>query len=90
VWFTETGGIVHFGRHNFNPRRAVKATKFMFKLARISRRITRLYIFNWTGSGRTERFDAGLTDPHGHPRPAYWVVKSYLARTKERFRAPPG
>jgi hypothetical protein len=81
----ETGGIVHFGRHPFSPTRAAKATKFMFKLARISPRIARVYVYQWTGVRRTARFDAGLMDPHGHPRPAYWVVKAYLGRTKSRL-----
>jgi hypothetical protein len=79
VWFTETGGIVHFPHRPFNPRRAASATKFMFRLARRSHRITRVYIYQWTGARRSARFDAGLVDPHGRPRPAFWVVKAHLA-----------
>jgi hypothetical protein len=90
VWFTETGGIVHFPHRPFNPRRAAAATKFMFRLARISSRITRVYIYEWTGARRSERFDAGLLDPHGHPRPAYWVVKAYLALTNKHVRTHSG
>jgi hypothetical protein len=82
VWFTETGGIVHFPHRPFNPRRAAKATKFMFRLARISRRITRVYIYNWTGTRRSARFDAGLVDRYGRPRPAYWVVKAHLRKKR--------
>jgi hypothetical protein len=78
VWFTETGGIVHFPHRPFSPTRAAKATKFMFRLARMSGRIKRVYIYQWTGARRSARFDAGLVDPHGHPRAAYWVVKKYL------------
>ena len=59
VWFTETGGIVHFPHRPFSPRRAAKATKFMFRLARMSRRINRVYIYQWTGPPRSARFDAG-------------------------------
>ena len=33
----------------------------MFDLAASSRRITRLYIYSWTGVEPDERFDAGLT-----------------------------
>ena len=80
VWFTETGGIVNFPHRPFNPRRAAKATKFTFKLARMSRRIKRLYIYQWTGARRSARFDAGLVDVHGRPRPAYWVVKAHLRK----------
>jgi hypothetical protein len=91
VWFTETGGVVHTRLRRFSPSRAAKATKFMFRLARISPRIARVYIFNWTGGRRSARFDAGLTDLRGLPRPAYWVVKAYLVpgRAKGRLRSSP-
>jgi hypothetical protein len=51
----------------------------MFTLASLSRRITRLYVFQWTG-GRTakERFDAGLTDVHSKVRPAYCVIYEHV------------
>ena len=78
----KTGGIVHFPHRPFNPRRAAKATKFMFRLAHMSPRITRVYIYQWTGARRSARFDAGLVDRYGHPRPAYWVVKAHLAPRK--------
>ncbi len=81
IWLTETGGIVKFGRRRpYNPRRAAKATRFMFELAGSHRRITRLYIYSWTGVPRRERFDAGLTTPTGRPRPAYYVVRARLKR----------
>jgi len=81
IWLTETGGIVQFGRRRpYNPTRAAKATRFMFKLAGSNKRITRLYIYNWTGVARTERFDAGLTHPNGLPRPAYFVVRARLKK----------
>jgi len=78
VWLTETGGIVKFPHRPFNPKRAAAATRFMFKLAALSSRLTRLYVYQWTGAHRHDRFDAGLTDPSGRPRPAYYVVKRYL------------
>jgi hypothetical protein len=84
VWLTETGGIVKLsGDFPFSLSRQTKATKYMFSLAGISKRITRLYIFQWTG-GKTsrERFDAGLTDVHGKPRPAYCVVYEHVRHKK--------
>jgi hypothetical protein len=76
VWLTETGGIVKFANTlPYNERRAAKATRFMFKLARSSRRIKRLYIYSWLGEKRGARFDAGLVGPDGSARPAYRVVK---------------
>lgn len=80
IWLTETGGIVRFGRRPYSLSRAARATRFMFGLAASNRRITRLYIYNWTGVSRDERFDAGLTTPGGRPRPAYYVVRRQLRR----------
>jgi hypothetical protein len=79
VWLTETGGIVRFADAlPYNERRAARATKFMFKLARSNRRIKRLYIYSWLGEQRGARFDAGLVNPDGSARPAYDVVKRVI------------
>jgi hypothetical protein len=85
VWLTETGGIVRFvlpnGRTLFkqDTRRAARALKRMFSLAKASPgRIKRLYIYNWWGSARTNRFDAGLVNPDGSPRPGYRLVQGTL------------
>jgi hypothetical protein len=79
VWLTETGGIVKFGGafpnvHGSGLRRAASALSFMFSLAGSSSRITRLYIYDWSGGTASTRFDAGLTDVHAIPRPGYVVV----------------
>jgi len=89
VWLTETGGIVKFPHLPFSPRRAAGATRFMFQLAALSSRITRLYIYQWSGARPGERFDAGLTGPHGAPRPAYFVVRRHLRLTPSRSAPPP-
>ena len=80
VWLTETGGIAKLSTSfPFNLSRQVRATRYMFTLASLSHRITRLYVFQWTG-GRTakERFDAGLTDVHSKVRPAYCVIYEHV------------
>jgi hypothetical protein len=84
VWLTETGGIAKLsGDFPFSLSRQTKATKYMFSLAGISRRITRLYVFQWTGGITSrERFDAGLTNDKGKPRPAYCVVYERLRHVK--------
>jgi hypothetical protein len=85
VWITETGGLVKFvlpdGRTLFprSERRAAKALRRTFSLARRYRsRIKRLYIYNWNGGKRRDRFDAGLVRANGTPRPGYRVVKRAL------------
>ena len=81
VWLTETGGIVQFGR-SFprDEERAARATRFALDLARRHERVKRIYLYNWTGSKPTDRFDAGLIGPDGKPRPAYAVLKAALRR----------
>jgi hypothetical protein len=79
VWLTETGGIVQFGaafpnRNGSGLKRAASALSFMFSIAASQPRIKRLYIFQWTGSTASARFDAGLTDANYKPRPGYLVV----------------
>jgi hypothetical protein len=76
-WLTETGGLYKFGTSfPANAKRQAKATRFMFKLAAKSRRITRVYVYNWFGL-MTPRFDAGLVAKR-KPRLAYKVVKQHL------------
>jgi len=82
LWLTETGGIAKLSTSfPFNLSRQARATAYMFSLSRLSPRIKRLYIFQWTGGTKHDYFDAGLTDAHGKPRPAYCVVYKQLRRT---------
>jgi hypothetical protein len=81
-WFTETGGIVKFGRSwPCNTTRAANRITTMFSLARRFRSsgVNRIYVYNWTGAGCSARFDAGLTTPSGAPRRAYTVFRRNLA-----------
>jgi hypothetical protein len=88
VWFTETGGIVHFGRRwRFSSRRARRALRYVFRLACISRRITRVYVYNWRNRRRNRRWDSSLISRGGTARPAYRSLMNAL--TRERFRPPP-
>jgi hypothetical protein len=93
VWLTETGGVVKLlpsftNRHGEGLTRAARALKFMFHLAGISSRISRLYIFQWSGAAPDVRFDAGLIAPNGVPRPGYFVVCNQLLRNSKLCRAP--
>jgi hypothetical protein len=82
VWLTETGGIVKFGSNFRGGRRgelrAARALRLTFQIANSNSRIKRLYVFQWSGSSRRARFDAGLTNLDGTARPGYRVVRDYL------------
>ena len=86
VWFTETGGVVkrtNRSRITFpeNRRHAAKATKQVFKLAKLSPRVRRIYFYHWMPSTRKKAsWDSALVDPRGKPRPAYKVVASYVKK----------
>jgi hypothetical protein len=80
-WFTETGGLVKFGS-NFpcSETRARNRLRNMFSLARKYRTsgVQRLYVYNWSGPGCDARFDAGLVNPDGTPRPGYEYLRDAL------------
>ena len=85
VWLTETGGIVRFvlpdGRTLFpySERRANVALGRVLRLARQYRgRIARLYVYHWQQDNFGNRFDAGLLDSTGKPRPSYHTLKRWL------------
>jgi len=91
IWFTETGGLVR--RDNGSkiefaesPRHAVKATKWVLKLARISPRVRRIYFYHWTAPPRKATWDSALTDRRGKPRPAYKVVRTFVRRLRAASR----
>jgi hypothetical protein len=79
VWFTETAGLV--ARHNHSghdfPESATHAavvTQFVFsRLARLSSRVKRVYLYQWQASVRRERWDSALIGARGTPRPAFGV-----------------
>jgi hypothetical protein len=91
VWFTETGGLVrrdNGSRIEFanSKTHAVKATKWVFKLARLSSRIRRVYIYQWSAPPKNSTWDSGLMDRRGKPRPAYKVVRTYVRRIRAAAR----
>jgi hypothetical protein len=88
VWLTETGGIVKFGEGRqfpFSESRAANRTRWMFRLANrydVKRRglrstIARLFVYRWYGEPPGAHFDAGLVNPEGTPRRAYFVVAKH-------------
>jgi hypothetical protein len=88
VWLTETGGVV--ARHNHsntgfpqNPQHAALVTGFIFnRLALLSPRITRVYLYQWNaGPGRNRSWDSGLLGPEPSftARPAFATLVKLIA-----------
>lgn len=88
IWFSEVGGVVWWkfrGRLIYHgPAYAARVAHYIFDLARLSPRITRIYYYHWRSPGvpghmpRKARWDSGLIDAHGRARPALWVVSELL------------
>ena len=96
IWFTETGGLVvrrNGSRIAFpgNKKHAARATRQVFRLARLSPRVRRIYFYHWQPStDPLPSWDSALVDPRGNPRPAYTVLRSFIrkfARMAERRAA---
>ncbi|HET6509541.1 MAG TPA: hypothetical protein VFG42_22270 [Baekduia sp.] len=82
IWFTETGGLVKFGRSfPCSTTRAASRLNNMFSLARTYRTagVQRIYIYSWQGPGCQARFDAGLVGPTGAARRGYNTVRRQLS-----------
>jgi hypothetical protein len=83
IWLTEAGGIVAFttadGRAAlpYDEQRAGRAIRFLFRLGRLSPRITRIYVYQWKIDFPGNRFDAGLVGPDGKPRPSLRVLEQH-------------
>lgn len=95
VWLTEIGGLVaRRNRSTVKLRQgkahAARATRFIFdRLARLDRRVARIYIYHWRSSTRRDSWDSALIGSDDRPRPALAVVERVLAQTTERaYDAP--
>jgi hypothetical protein len=82
-WFTETGGLVKFGRSfPCSETRARNRLRNMFDLARTyhASGVQRMYVYNWTAppDGCDARFDAGLVNFDGTARPGYTYLRQKL------------
>jgi hypothetical protein len=93
VWFTETGGIVarrnpHKVTFPESAGHAATATRFLFRrLVPLSRRATRVYIYQWNAGSPPTTWDSGLVGPTGRTRPAYRVVRRVLRQQAAREAA---
>lgn len=84
VWLTEIGGLV--ARRNGSKIKlpqgkahAAQATRFIFdRLARLDRRVARIYIYHWRSSTSRDSWDSALIGANDQPRPALAVLKRVL------------
>ena len=87
VWFTETGGIYNrwLPKSNgtlkhikqYNPKNAKRAIKNIFKLARLSSRVKRIYYYSWYApKGKKPRWDSGLFSYKGQQRSVFSTFKA--------------
>lgn len=94
VWFTETAGLVARRNHSSirfpqSASHAANVTQFIFsKLARLSARVRRVYLYQWDTRTPTDSWDSALIGPHGSVRPAYGVLREIL--TAMGVRPPRG
>jgi hypothetical protein len=84
VWLTETGGILRLkpadgsrgGRKHTKSQQA-KAIKRVYKIAKSSRRITRVYFYEWAKK-KDNRWDSAFLERNGKLRPSYHALKRGL------------
>jgi hypothetical protein len=91
IWFTETGGLVrrdNGSRIEFadSKQHAVRATRQVERLARLSPRIRRVYFYHWLAPPPDSTWDSALMDRRGRPRPAYKLVRTYIRRSRAANR----
>jgi hypothetical protein len=89
VWLTETGGLVAFRRakarrfsYRYDEDRAARATARVFRLARASTRVTRVYLYHWRAPRVFHTWDSGLVDRDGRARPALEVLRREVNRQR--------
>ena len=92
VWFTETGGSLLRREYNergrvtgefrYTRRRAARSTVHAIKLARLSRRIKRVYLYHWRAPFPVTNWDSALIGPRGEARPSYHALKRYLRKIR--------
>jgi hypothetical protein len=95
VWFSEIGGVVWWrfkGKLiDHGEAFAARAAENIFRLAKLSPRITRIYYYHWRSPGtptaraaRKATWDAGLIKANGAARPALYVVARELHRSIQK------
>ena len=78
----EYDGMRVTGVFRYSLQHAARATLHAIALARLSRRIERVYLYHWRAPLPVTNWDSALVDPCGEPRRAYYA----LARKLDRMR----
>jgi hypothetical protein len=90
VWFTETGGIVKRTTvrkvaFTESAAHAALATRWVFdRLAPLSPRIRRVYLYHWDPAGPHDKWDSALVAANGTPRPAFRVLRNRVLALEGR------
>jgi hypothetical protein len=88
IWITETGGVANrvkpiYKFSGCGVAHQTKATSFLLKkIAMLSPRIKRIYIFNWGLGDGGASFDSALVDEEGRERPSLNLVRTYLGQPR--------
>lgn len=84
VWLTETGGILRLKSHDgsnggrkHTKAQQAKAVKRVYTIAKSSRRIARVYFYEWAKK-KGNRWDSAFVETNGKLRPAYHALKRGL------------
>jgi hypothetical protein len=97
IWLTEVGGLVKRrtpdgpgkARLKEGVQHAAKVTTYIFdRLARVSPRITRVYLYHWNSEGPRSTWDSGLVDDKGRARPAFTALQRFLKGTRTGAKRP--
>ena len=84
IWLAETGGIVRFPHHGrpgfpLTLRHEAAVDRFLLtRVAALSPRIQRIYLYEWRPPTRHASWDTALLSYNGAPRPAYDVLANAL------------
>ncbi len=91
LWFTETGGVVKMrvsGKRGmvtktYGIRHAAESTRYVLNLSRLSKRITRIYLYHWMAPLRFTTWDSAMTNAKMRPRLTYHAVATWLQRARK-------
>ena len=88
MWITEVGGLV--ARRNRTLIRlpqgkahAAQVTRFIFdRLARLDKRVARIYAYHWDSSSTKDSWDSAFVGPDRKERPALAVFRRVLGQVR--------